>query len=151
MGSEFEYHNAPDKTAAAHRAGGLGTLGDIGYFDDDGYLYLSDRKIDMIVSGGVNIYPAEIEGVLVEHPAIADAAVFGIPNDEMGESVHAAVALRPGHTWSDPLHRGGRRALSRTTGGVQGAPELRDPPRAPSQRGGQAHQEGPPRPVVGRP
>ncbi len=57
----------------------------------------------MIVSGGVNIYPAEIEGVLVEHPAIADAAVFGVPNDEMGESVHAAIALRPGHTWSDGL------------------------------------------------
>ena len=151
MGSEFEYHKAPDKTAAAHRAGGLGTLGDIGFFDDDGYLYLSDRKIDMIVSGGVNIYPAEIEGVLVEHPAIADAAVFGIPNDEMGESVHAAhrTASRPRVV--GPAPSGGHGLLPRATGGIQGAPELRDPPGPPSQRGGQAHQEGPPRPVVGRP
>lgn len=103
VGTDFEYHKAPDKTEAAHRAGGLGTLGDIGFFDDDGYLYLSDRKIDMVVSGGVNIYPAEIEGVLAEHPAITDAAVFGVPDDEMGESVHAALALRTGHPWSDDL------------------------------------------------
>ena len=103
MGSRFEYHNAPEKTAAAHRGEGFGTLGDVGFFDDDGYLYLSDRKIDMIVSGGVNIYPAEIEGVLVEHPAISDAAVFGIPNEEMGESVHAAVALAPDQQWSAAL------------------------------------------------
>ena len=101
MGSKFEYHNAPEKTQAAHRGEGYATLGDIGFFDDDGYLYLSDRKIDMIVSGGVNIYPAEIEGVLVEHPDIADAAVFGIPNEEMGESVHAALTLRSGVQWSE--------------------------------------------------
>ena len=103
VGNEFEYHNAPEKTAAAHRAGGLGTLGDIGYLDEDGYLFLSDRKIDMIVSGGVNIYPAEIEGVLVDHRAVADAAVFGVPDDEMGEAVHAAVSLRHGYTWSEGL------------------------------------------------
>jgi long-chain acyl-CoA synthetase len=100
MGSRFEYHNAPEKTAAAHRGEGFATLGDIGFFDDDGYLYLSDRKIDMIVSGGVNIYPAEIEGVLIEHPDVTDAAVFGVPNEEMGESVHAALTLRPGSQWS---------------------------------------------------
>ncbi|MCU1369019.1 MAG: putative fatty-acid--CoA ligase [Ilumatobacteraceae bacterium] len=103
LGSDFEYHNAPDKTASAHRSGGLGTLGDVGYLDADGYLFLSDRKIDMIVSGGVNIYPAEIEAVLTDHRAVADAAVFGIPDDEMGEAVHAALALRHGHVWSDAL------------------------------------------------
>ena len=92
-GGDFRYHKSPDKTAAAHVADGVGTLGDVGYLDDDGYLYLSDRKIDMIISGGVNIYPAEIEGVLVMHPAVADAAVFGIPDDEMGEQVKAAVEL----------------------------------------------------------
>jgi long-chain acyl-CoA synthetase len=91
LGTDFEYHDDPDKTAAAHREGGWGTLGDIGRFDQDGYLYLSDRKIDMIISGGVNIYPAEIEGVLVAHPAVADAAVFGVPDREMGESVMAVV------------------------------------------------------------
>ncbi|MEO6629010.1 MAG: AMP-binding protein [Aquihabitans sp.] len=103
IGSDFEYHNAPEKTASAHREGGFGTLGDIGHLDAEGYVFLSDRKIDMIVSGGVNIYPAEIEHVLAEHPAIADVAVFGVPNEEMGESVHAALALRVGSNWSDAL------------------------------------------------
>lgn len=103
LGSDFEYHNAPEKTRKAHRDGGLGTLGDVGYLDDAGYLFLSDRKIDMIVSGGVNIYPAEIEAVLGDHRAVADAAVFGIPDDEMGEAVHAALVLRHGHVWSDVL------------------------------------------------
>ncbi|MEZ5142436.1 MAG: AMP-binding protein [Acidimicrobiales bacterium] len=103
LGTDFEYHNAPEKTAAAHLEPGVGTLGDIGYFDDDGYLFMSDRKIDMIISGGVNIYPAEIEGVLVTHPAVADAAVFGIPDDEFGEQVKAAVELLEGYDPSDAL------------------------------------------------
>ena len=102
LGSDFEYHNAPDKTAASHRDG-FATLGDIGHLDADGYLYLSDRRIDMIVSGGVNIYPAEIEGVLAAHPAVADVAVFGIPDEEMGEQVKAAVVLAPGRTWDAEL------------------------------------------------
>jgi len=95
LGSDFEYHGDPDKTAAAH-LDGWGTLGDIGSFDEDGYLRLSDRRIDMIISGGVNIYPAEIEAVLVTHPLVADAAVFGIPDDEMGEQVKAVVELVDG-------------------------------------------------------
>ena len=103
MGSDFEYHKAPEKTAAAHLEPGVGTLGDIGYLDDDGYLFMSDRKIDMIISGGVNIYPAEIEAVLVAHPSVADAAVFGIPDDEMGEQVKAAVELIEGAVASDEL------------------------------------------------
>ncbi len=103
MGSDFTYHKAPEKTEAAHLAPGVGTLGDVGYLDDAGYLFMSDRKIDMIISGGVNIYPAEIEGVLVGHPAVVDAAVFGIPDDEMGEQVKAAVELAEGFTSSDAL------------------------------------------------
>ncbi|MGE0621514.1 MAG: AMP-binding protein [Pseudomonadales bacterium] len=96
MGSDFEYHNEPQKTADVHLSPGVFTFGDIGYFDADGYLYLSDRKIDMIISGGVNIYPAEIEAVLVQHPAVEDVAVFGVPNDEFGEEVKAAVKLIAG-------------------------------------------------------
>jgi long-chain acyl-CoA synthetase len=101
MGTDFEYLGEPDKTKEAHRLEGMFTLGDIGYFDEDGYLFLSDRKIDMIISGGVNIYPAEIEGVLTSHPAVIDAAVFGIPDEEFGEQVKAAVQLVPGATWDE--------------------------------------------------
>jgi long-chain acyl-CoA synthetase len=98
-GADFHYHKDEQKTAAAHREAGVGTLGDIGYLDDDGYLFMSDRKIDMIISGGVNIYPAEIESILVTHPAVQDAAVFGIPNEEFGEEIKAAVELAP---WAVP-------------------------------------------------
>ena len=99
MGTDFEYLGEPDKTKDAHRLEGMFTLGDIGYLDDDGYLFLSDRKIDMIISGGVNIYPAEIEGVLAAHPSVVDVAVFGVPDDEFGEQVKAAIQLAPGVTW----------------------------------------------------
>ncbi|HEX5614630.1 MAG TPA: AMP-binding protein [Acidimicrobiia bacterium] len=87
----FEYHKDPDKTAGAHDEHGWATVGDMGYLDDDGYLFLTDRRTFMIVSGGVNIYPQEAENVLVDHPKVFDVAVFGIPDDEMGERVHAVV------------------------------------------------------------
>ena len=103
LGIDFEYHNAETKTADAHLEPGVGTLGDIGWLDEDGYLYLSDRRIDMIISGGVNIYPAEIESVLGGHPAVADVAVFGVPDDEMGEQVLAAVVPAPGSDPGDEL------------------------------------------------
>jgi long-chain acyl-CoA synthetase len=103
LGTDFEYHNAPEKTQTAHLEPGVYTYGDVGYLDDDGYLFLSDRKIDMIVSGGVNIYPAEIESVLISHPAVADVAAFGIPNDEFGEEVKVAVQLAPGKDASKDL------------------------------------------------
>jgi len=103
MGSDFEYHNDSDKTIKAHLEPGVFTFGDIGYVDSDGYLFMSDRKIDMIISGGVNIYPAEIEAALVNHPAVLDAAVFGIPNDEFGEEVKAAIELKDGITPSPQL------------------------------------------------
>jgi len=88
--SSFSYHNDDQKTRAA-RAGDLFTVGDIGYLDEDGYLFLCDRDSDVIISGGVNIYPAEIEAELSCHPAVADAAVFGIPHDDWGEEVKAVV------------------------------------------------------------
>ena len=88
--STFDYHKDQDKTLAA-RARSMFTVGDIGYLDADGYLYLCDRKGDMIISGGVNIYPAEIEAELSCHPAVADVAVFGIPHEEWGEEIKAVV------------------------------------------------------------
>jgi long-chain acyl-CoA synthetase len=95
-GMDFEYHNAPEKTHDAHLEPGVFTTGDVGYVDDDGYLWLSDRKIDMIISGGVNIYPAEIEGVLGGHSLVADVAVIGVPNDEFGEEVKAVIVPQDG-------------------------------------------------------
>jgi acyl-CoA synthetase (AMP-forming)/AMP-acid ligase II len=92
-GPRFEYHKDPAATAAAYDHRGWSTLGDIGYLDRDGYLYLTDRESHMIISGGVNIYPREVEDVLLAHPAVRDAAVFGIPNEEFGEEVKAAVEL----------------------------------------------------------
>jgi long-chain acyl-CoA synthetase len=103
LGMDFEYHNDPDKTAAAHLEPGVFTTGDVGHLDDDGYLWLSDRRIDMIISGGVNIYPAEIETVLAEHPAVADVAVIGVPDDEFGEQVKAVVQVVDGEEPSAAL------------------------------------------------
>jgi fatty-acyl-CoA synthase len=90
-GRPFEYHNDPEKTASVVNDQGWRTLGDIGYLDEDGYLYLTDRQAHMIISGGVNIYPAEAENVLAGHPAVADVAVIGVPDAEMGEAVKAVV------------------------------------------------------------
>jgi long-chain acyl-CoA synthetase len=92
--SDFTYQNDPEKRRRMEKQG-LVTPGDVGYFDEDGFLYLCDRANDMIISGGVNIYPAEIEAELHKHPAIADCAVFGIPDDEFGEAVCAYIQLQP--------------------------------------------------------
>ncbi len=90
-GGQFEYHNDPTKTAESKNKHGWSTLGDVGYLDEEGYLYLTDRKSFMIISGGVNIYPAEIENLLVTHPKVADVAVVGGPHEEMGEEVIAVI------------------------------------------------------------
>jgi fatty-acyl-CoA synthase len=89
--TNFVYHNDPEKTASAYNAQGWSTLGDVGYLDAEGYLYLTDRKAFMIISGGVNIYPQEAENVLINHPQVYDVAVVGIPNAEMGEEVKGVV------------------------------------------------------------
>jgi long-chain acyl-CoA synthetase len=90
-GTAFEYHNDPAKTAGSRDERGWSTLGDIGHVDADGFLYLSDRRTDLIISGGVNLYPREIEEALIGHPAVADVAVIGLPDPEMGQSVLAIV------------------------------------------------------------
>src|SRR5207253_7567327 len=92
---DFEYHKDKEKTEK-NRRGKFFTVGDIGYLDDDGYLFLCDRKADMIISGGANIYPAEIESVLLTHPKVADAAVFGIPHADWGEEVKVVIEPAPG-------------------------------------------------------
>jgi long-chain acyl-CoA synthetase len=97
-GVTFEYNGDPEKTRQSFNDKGWATLWDIGHLDEEGFLYLTDRKQFMIVSGGVNIYPQEIEAVLVLHPAVADVAVFGVPEPEMGEEVKAVVQPAPGYT-----------------------------------------------------
>jgi long-chain acyl-CoA synthetase len=103
----FAYHDAPEKTAASFLDDHTFTIGDIGRVERDAagddWVYLADRQSHMIISGGVNIYPAEVEAVLQEHPAVADVAVFGVPDDEWGESVKAAIELRDGRAPSDAL------------------------------------------------
>lgn len=95
--SPFEYYKDPERTAQTRSADGtMTTVGDVGYLDDDGFLYLTDRSTFMIISGGVNIYPQECENLLITHPKVADAAVFGVPNEEMGEEVKAVVQPMPG-------------------------------------------------------
>lgn len=102
-GADFEYHGDQEKTREAYNNKGWSTLGDMGYLDEEGYLYLTDRKSHMIISGGVNIYPQEAENVLSGHPAILDIAVIGVPNEEFGEEVKAVVQLIDTADASDKL------------------------------------------------
>jgi long-chain acyl-CoA synthetase len=141
---DFGYHKDPEKTAAAKR-GRLHTLGDLGYLDDDGYLFLHGRRSDLIISGGANIYPAEVESVLLRHPAVEDVAVFGIPDPEWGQRVHALVVLADGMDATSPSadlaahcreHLAGykvprsfevRQSLPRTSAGKISKPSLQAP------------------------
>lgn len=93
-GPNFEYHRNPDQTREAYDALGRSTLGDIGYLDADGYLYLTDRKNNLIITGGVNVFPQEIENLLITHPQVLDAAVFGVPDADLGEAIKAVVQPR---------------------------------------------------------
>jgi long-chain acyl-CoA synthetase len=98
----FEYYKDPDKTAAAHREGYF-TLGDVGYLDEDGYLFLTGRTAECIISGGVNIYPQEIDNELIKHPAVEDACTIGVPNEEWGEEVKSVLTLNPGYVGGPEL------------------------------------------------
>ena len=103
--SEVEYFKDPEKTSSTRNKDGWMTIGDVGYVDEEGYLYLTDRKDFMIVSGGVNIYPQEVENALIEHPAVADVAVFGVPNPDFGEEVKAVVEVAKGRKADAALER----------------------------------------------
>jgi acyl-CoA synthetase (AMP-forming)/AMP-acid ligase II len=102
-GATFEYHNDPTKTAEAFSPQGWSTLGDIGRLDEEGFLYLTDRKSNMIITGGVNVYPQEAENLLAVHPAVSDVAVIGVPHPEFGEEVKAVVVPADGVTPSPDL------------------------------------------------
>lgn len=101
-GSAFEYYRDPQKTASATRDGYF-TAGDIGYLDEEGYLFLSGRSAEIIISGGVNIYPQEIDDVLTLHPAVADAACVGVPSEDLGEGIKAVIELRAGFEGNDAM------------------------------------------------
>ncbi|MFI4976828.1 MAG: AMP-binding protein [Caulobacterales bacterium] len=98
----FEYYKDPAKTASAHR-GNYFTLGDVGYLDEDGYLFLTGRTAECIISGGVNIYPQEIDNEMIKHPAVEDSCAIGVPNEEWGEEVKAVITLNPGYQPSEGL------------------------------------------------
>ena len=98
----FEYYKDTDKTSGSYR-GDYFTLGDMGYFDEDGYLFLTGRSAELIISGGVNIYPQEVDSELLKHPSVLDVCTVGVPNEEWGEEVRSVIQLQPELTPSDAL------------------------------------------------
>ncbi len=135
MGQTFEYKGDAKKTKENQTEDGFFTVGDVGYLNEDGFLFLCDRKSDMIIAGGVNIYPAEIEGEILAHPGVGDVAVFGIPDDDMGEQIKAVVEPAPGYEAGDELavsimeHLAGRLAKFKWPRSIDFSEEL---PREPT-------------------
>jgi long-chain acyl-CoA synthetase len=135
-GYEFRYRGDPQKTAQAHRDGFF-TAGDMGWLDEDGFLFIADRRTDLIVSGGINIYPAEIEAALAEDPDIVDSTVIGLPDERMGQRVHALVVTRPGVAGDESaiLHRlAGRLAPFKRPRTIEFLPEV------PRDQAGKVHR-----------
>ncbi len=143
---EFTYHQLPDKRAEIDREGFI-TSGDVGYLDEAGYLFLCDRKRDMVISGGVNIYPAEIEAVLINCPGVKDCAVFGVPDGEFGEALLAVIEPQPGIP--APRDRRGARVPGAAPGRLQGAQAHRVRPDLPREDLRQDLQAPPARSVLG--
>jgi fatty-acyl-CoA synthase len=112
------YNGLPEQTAEAFAGGWLHT-GDVGRFDDEGFLHIVDRKKDMIVTGGFNVFPREIEDVISAHPAVAQVAVVGVPEEKWGEAVKAVVILRPGHEGTEELATELKAAVKEAKGAVQ--------------------------------
>ena len=139
------YHRT-DEQLTEYEGGEWKSVGDVAYVDDEGYLYICDRKKDMIISGGVNIYPAEIEAVLYEHPQVLDVAVFGIPDDEWGESVYCIVQAKAGRDHRP--RRARARSSERGMAKYKRPRELRAARRAAAHRLRQAAEAGPARRVL---
>ncbi len=112
-GQGIRYYNDPEKTAASHLEPGTFTLGDVGHLDKEGFLYVTGRVTDMVISGGVNIYPAECEQILADHPAVSDVSLFGVPDDEMGERLVGLVSLKDDDTTTEDLLDSCRRSIAR--------------------------------------
>ena len=136
---DFTYHNKPEKRAEIDRDGFI-TSGDVGYIDADGYVFICDRKRDMVISGGVNIYPAEIEAALHALPGVHDCAVFGIPDEEFGEALMAVVEPQPGVTLDIAAIRAPAQDVA---GRLQGAEAHRNPGQ-PAARGFRQDLQAPP-------
>ena len=148
--TNFEYFDDPEKTAASRSAdGSTSTVGDVGHVDEDGYLYLTDRKSYMIISGGVNIYPQETENLLITHPAVADAAVIGVPNEDLGEEVKAVVAARRPRRRRPGARRRADRLLPGQPGPFQVPADGRFRGRAAPAADRQAVQTAAPRSLLG--
>ena len=150
-GQDFEYKGDQSKTDENHDADGFFTVGDVGYLNEDGFLFLCDRKSDMIIAGGVNIYPAEIEGEILAHPGVGDVAVFGVPDDDMGEQIKAVVEPAAGYEAGDELKASIMEHLSGSPGQVQVAQVDRLHRRAPPRAHRQAPQAPAEGPLLGRP
>jgi fatty-acyl-CoA synthase/long-chain acyl-CoA synthetase len=142
----FDTYYKDDDSYQANRRGDFHTVGDIAYRDDEGYLYICDRKTDVIISGGMNIYPAEVEAVLEQHPEIYEAAVFGIPSQQWGEAVHATVVRSPGSSLTGEgitafarEHLAGTRCRDRWTSPTS----CRAPDRASSSSASSGRRTGP--------
>ena len=144
----FDTYYKNDASYEASSRDGFHTVGDIGYWDDEGYLYICDRKSDMIITGGMNVYPAEIEAALEQHPGIYDVAVFGIPSEQWGEVVHATVVRAPGSSLTAEEITA---FAPRAPGQLQGAPVGRLHRRAAAHRLRQDPQAPAPGAVLGRP
>ena len=142
---DFTYHNKPEKRAEIERDGFI-TSGDVGYIDRDGYVFICDRKRDMVISGGVNIYPAEIEAALHGVPGVQDCAVFGIPDDEFGEALMAVVEPQAGVTLDIAAIRAPAQNLARR---LQGAETRRNPARSAARGFRQDLQAPPARSLLG--
>ena len=149
-GGGFTYFKDEAKTQK-NRVGDYFTMGDVGYFDEDGYLFLTGRDAETIISGGVNIYPQEVDNELIKHEAVADSSTIGVPHDEWGEQVKAVIMLKPGYAAVRPAGPGNPGLRPRQPARLQGPAQRRLRHRPAPLRSRQDPAQQGPRPLLGRP